>query len=60
LKCLHREVSLSGVELAPLATAHDVLGVCHHCGPVEPLSESFPNKCPWASVMPACAGMDLA
>jgi hypothetical protein len=45
LKCLHREMSLSSVELAPLASTHDVLGVRHRCGPVEHLSESFPDKC---------------
>jgi hypothetical protein len=60
LKCLHREMSLSSVELPPLTTAHDVLGVCHRHGPVESLSESFPDKCSRAHVMSARVGMDLA
>jgi hypothetical protein len=50
---------LSSVELAPLATTHDVLGVCHRGGLVEPLSESLPDKSPRTGVMPARAGMDL-
>jgi hypothetical protein len=57
--CMRREMSLPSVELAPLAMAHDVLGVHHCCGPVESLSESFPDKCPWTSVMPARVGMDF-
>jgi hypothetical protein len=39
------EVSLSGVELTPFTAPHDVLRVGDHRGPVETLSESFPDKC---------------
>jgi hypothetical protein len=60
LKCLRREMSLSSVELAPLAATHDVLGVRNSRGPVEPLSESFLDKSPRTGVMPARAGLDLA
>jgi hypothetical protein len=60
LKFLCREMSLSSVELAPRAIAHDVLGVRHRCYQVEPLSKSLPDKCPWASVMPTRVFLDLA
>jgi hypothetical protein len=59
LKHLRQEVSLSGVELRPLTTTHDVLGVCHR-GPVETLSESLSNKSPRVGMVSARAGMDLA
>jgi hypothetical protein len=57
LERLRREVSLSSVELASLAIAHYVLGVCHRGGSVKHLSESLPDKRPWAHT--ARAGMDL-
>jgi hypothetical protein len=57
LKRLRREVSLSSIELAPFTTPYDVIGVCHHCGQVESLSESLSDKCSRASVMTAGAGM---
>jgi hypothetical protein len=59
LKCLCREMSLPSVELAPLATMHDVLGVHHRSGPVESLSESLLDKCSWSYMVTARAGMDL-
>jgi hypothetical protein len=59
LKCLRREVGLLGVELTPLTTMHDVLGVHHRCGPVEPLSESISDKSPRTGVTSARAGVDL-
>jgi hypothetical protein len=57
VQCLRREVSLSGVELAPFTALHDVLGVGDRYGPVETLSESLPNKCPRTDMVtqvPAC------
>jgi hypothetical protein len=59
LKHLRREVSLSSIELASLATTYDVLGVCHHCRLVKPLSESLSDKSSRTDVISACAGMDL-
>jgi hypothetical protein len=45
LQRLRQEMSLSSVELAPFTALHDVLRVGDRCGPVETLSESFPDKC---------------
>jgi hypothetical protein len=59
LKCLRREVSLSSVELAPLESTYNVLGVYHCRGPIESFSESFPDKYSGARMMAAHAGMDL-
>jgi hypothetical protein len=59
LQCLRREVSLSGVELAPFTAPHDVLRVGDHCGPAETLSESLPDKCPRTGMVTAGAGMYL-
>jgi hypothetical protein len=59
LERLRRKVSLSGVELAPLASPYNVLGVCHYRGPVESLSESLPNKCFRACMMTAGADVYL-
>jgi hypothetical protein len=59
LYCLRREVSFSSVELTPLAPSYDVLGVRHCCGLVETLSEGLPDKCLWAYVMAAGAGVYL-
>jgi hypothetical protein len=60
LKRLRREVSLSSVELTPFTASYDVLGVRHHCGPVESLSESLSDKCSRTSVMTASAGVYLS
>jgi hypothetical protein len=57
LQCLHREMSLSGVELAPFTTLHDVLRVGDRCGLVETLSKSFPDKCSRTGMVTAGAGM---
>jgi hypothetical protein len=57
LQLLRREMSLSSVELAPFTAPHDVLRVGNRCGPVETLSESFPDKCSRTSVVTAGAGM---
>jgi hypothetical protein len=59
LKCLRREVSLSSVELAPLAATYNVLGVCHCRGPIEPFLESFPDNYSRARKMATHDGMDL-
>jgi hypothetical protein len=54
---LRWEMSLSGVELAPFTAPHDVLRVSDHCGPVETLSNSFPDKCSRTGVVTTGAGM---
>jgi hypothetical protein len=59
LERLRREMGLSSVELTPLATPYNVLGVRHRRWPVESLSESFSDKCPQAYMMTAGAGLDL-
>jgi hypothetical protein len=60
LERLRQEMGLSSVELAPLATLYDVLGVHYHRGPVESLSESLPDKCSRAYMMTTCACVDLS
>jgi hypothetical protein len=60
LERLRREVSLSSVELAPFKASYNVLGVRHHRGPVESLSESLSKKCSWTSVMTAGAEVYLS
>jgi hypothetical protein len=59
LERLRRELSLSSVELTPFTASYDVLGVHHHRGPVESLSESLSDKCSRTSVMTAGAGVYL-
>jgi hypothetical protein len=59
LKRLRWEMSLLSVELAPLTMMHDALRVHHNQGPIEPLSESFPDKSPWTGVMLARVSVDL-
>jgi hypothetical protein len=48
---------LSSIELAPFTAPHDVLRVGDHYGPVETLSESFPDKCSRTGVVTTGAGM---
>jgi hypothetical protein len=57
LQCLHQEVSLPGVELALFTALHDILRVGDRCGPIETLSESFPDKCLRTGMVTAGAGM---
>jgi hypothetical protein len=52
-------MSLSSIELAPFTTSYDVLCVSDCHGPVETLSESFPDKCSRIGVVTASAGMYL-
>jgi hypothetical protein len=52
-------MSLSSIELAPFTTSYDVLCVSDRHGPVETLSESFPDKCSRTGVVTASAGMYL-
>jgi hypothetical protein len=59
LKCLHREVSPSSVELAPFIMPHDVLGVCNYCGPIETLSEGLSDKFSRTSVVTVGADVYL-
>jgi hypothetical protein len=59
LERLRREVSLSSVELAPFTMLYDVLGVRHHRGTVESLSESLSDKCSWTGVMTVGPGVYL-
>jgi hypothetical protein len=54
---LRQEVILLSVELAPFTAPHDVLRVGDRCGPVEALSESFPDKCSRTGVVTKGAGM---
>jgi len=44
---------LLGVELAPMARAHEFDGVRYGLWPVEALSESVPDEGPWSSMVVA-------
>jgi hypothetical protein len=57
LQHLHREVSFPTVELAPFTAPHNVLRVGDHRGPVETLSESFPDK--WSRSGMVTTGADM-
>jgi hypothetical protein len=57
LQRLRRQVSLSRIELAPFTAPHDVLRVSDRCGPVETLSEIFPDKSSRTGVVSAGADM---
>jgi hypothetical protein len=59
LQCLRLEVSFLGVELTPFAASDNVLRVGDRRGPVETLSESFPNKCSRSGMVPTGADMYL-
>jgi hypothetical protein len=50
-------VSLSGVELAPFTTPHDVLRDGDYSGPVETLAESLPGKGPRIGMVTTGADM---
>jgi hypothetical protein len=59
LQHLRWEVSLPSVELAPFTVLHNVLQVGDRRGPVETLSESFPDKCSRSGMMTTGTGMYL-
>jgi hypothetical protein len=59
LQCLRREMGLLGVELASFTAPHNVLRVGDCRGPVEILSESFPDKCSRSGMVTTCAGVYL-
>jgi hypothetical protein len=54
-----REVSLAGVELAPLAGAHDLAGVGDRGGPVKALAECVAHEGAQCRVMAAHARVDV-
>jgi hypothetical protein len=39
-----REVSLAGIELAPLAGVHDLVGISNHGGPIKSLAERIAHE----------------
>jgi hypothetical protein len=39
-----REISLVGIELAPLAGAHDLVGISNRGGPIKALAERIAHK----------------
>jgi hypothetical protein len=58
LKGVSREVSLAGVELAPLAGTYDLIGVVDHGGPVKALAERVSHEGTQRRVMAAYARVD--
>jgi len=42
---------LFGIELAPMARAHELDGVSYGRWPVEALSKSIPYECPWSGMV---------
>ena len=55
-----REVCFSSVELATLASPHDVSGIGDRGGPVKTLPKRITHEGVWRGVMAADAGMDVA
>jgi hypothetical protein len=54
------EVDFAGVELAPLASAHDLVGVSDRGGPVEALAKRISHEGTWCRMVAAHARMDVA
>ena len=57
---MSREVRLTSVELATLASPHDVGGVGDRGGLVKTLPKRVTHEGAWRSVMATYAGMDVA
>ena len=55
-----REVCFSSVELATLASRHDVSGIGDRGGPVKALPERVTHEGAWRGVVAADASMDVA
>ena len=60
LQSMGREVCFSGVELASLASPHDVSGVGDRGGPVKALPKRVTHEGAWRGVVAADASMDVA
>jgi hypothetical protein len=60
LKGASREISLAGVELAPLAGTYDLVGVGDRGGPVKALAERVAHEGTWRRVMAAYACVDVS
>ena len=53
------EVCLPGVELAALASPHDIRGVGDYCGPVKALPERVAHQGAWRHVMATGSGVNV-
>ena len=56
---MSRKVHLMGVELAALASPHDLHGVGDCCGPIKALPELVAHEGAWRRVMAAGSGVDV-
>jgi hypothetical protein len=54
-----QEISLAGVELAPFASAHDLVGVGDCGGPIKTLAERIAYEGVWRHVVAAHACVDI-
>jgi hypothetical protein len=54
------EVGLAGVELTPIARAHDLAGISDRSGPVEALTESIAHEGAWRRVVAAHARVNIS
>jgi hypothetical protein len=60
LKGVIREISLAGIELAPLAGTYDLVGVSDRGGLVKALAERVAHEGKWRRVMAAHARVDVS
>jgi hypothetical protein len=60
LKGVSQEISLAGIELAPLAGTYDLVGVGDRGGPVKALAERVAHEGTWRRVMAAYARLDVS
>jgi hypothetical protein len=54
------EISLAGIELAPLAGAYDLVGISDCCGPIEALAERVAYEGAGRRMVAAHARMDVS
>jgi hypothetical protein len=57
---MSREVSLAGIELAPLAGAHDLVGISDHGGPIKALAECIAHEGARRRVVATYARVDVS
>jgi hypothetical protein len=60
LKGVSREISLAGIELAPLASTYDLVGVSDHGGSVKALEESIAHEGTRRRVVASHARVDVS
>jgi hypothetical protein len=60
LQDVSREISLAGIELAPLASVYDLVGISDHSGPIKALVECISHESVRRRVVAAHTCMDVS